>query len=202
MNLKMSRKRNSVSLLLLNSMSLDKIFNVSNSLSFLRLLLVIPAWIAFNNFDQTSRYIVAGIGIFAAITDILDGYLARKLNQITEFGKIIDPLADKVLVVFVVLNLFLIGDIPDYYFYLIMARDVLILIGGLIVSKKLGIVLPSDYIGKATVLAISFTLLMILMNVDKQSLPYLILYYSSILLIFISFINYVIKAVKALNQNN
>lgn len=182
-------------------MSSNKIFNVSNSLSFLRLLLVIPAWIAFINFDQTSRYIVAGIGIFAAITDILDGFLARKLNQITEFGKIIDPLADKVLVVFVVLNLFLIGDIPEYYFYLIVARDFLILIGGLIVSKKLGKVLPSDYIGKATVLAISFTLLMILLNVDKQSLPYLILYYSSIVLIFLSFINYVIKAVKALNQN-
>ena len=181
-------------------MSSDKIFNVSNSLSFLRLFLVIPAWIAFNNFDQTSRYIVAGIGIFAAITDILDGYLARKLNQITEFGKIIDPLADKVLVVFVVLNLFLIGDIPDYYFYLIVVRDLLILIGGLIVSKKLGKVLPSDYIGKATVLAISFTLLMILLNVNKQNPAYLILFYLSILLIFISFINYVIKAVKTLNQ--
>jgi CDP-diacylglycerol--glycerol-3-phosphate 3-phosphatidyltransferase len=181
-------------------MSSNKVFNVSNSLSFLRLLLVIPAWIAFSNFDQTSRYIVAGIGIFAAITDILDGYLARKLNEITEFGKIIDPLADKVLVVFVVLNLFLIGDIPEYYFYLIVARDFLILIGGLIVSKKLGKVLPSDYIGKAAVLAISFTLLMILLNIDKQSFPYLILYYSSILLIFISFINYVKKAVKALNQ--
>ncbi|MCL4280190.1 MAG: CDP-alcohol phosphatidyltransferase family protein, partial [Ignavibacteriaceae bacterium] len=134
------------------------------------------------------------------ITDILDGYLARKLNQITEFGKIIDPLADKVLVVFVVFNLFLIGDIPEYYFYLIVARDFLILIGGLIVSKKLGKVLPSDYLGKATVLAISFTLLMILLNVDRQSLPYLILYYLSILLIFISFINYVIKAIKSLNK--
>lgn len=145
---------------------------------------------------------VAAIGILAAITDVLDGYLARKLNQITEFGKIIDPLADKVLVVFVVLNLFLIGDIPEYYFYLIVARDILILLGGLIVSKKLGKVLPSDYFGKATVLAISFTLLMILLNVDKQSLPYLLLYYLSILLIFISFINYVIKAVKALNKKD
>ncbi len=85
-------------------MSRNKIFNASNSLSFLRLLLVIPAWIAFSNFDKTSRYTVAAIGIFAAITDILDGYLARKLNQITEFGKIIDPLADKVLVSFATLH--------------------------------------------------------------------------------------------------
>jgi CDP-diacylglycerol--glycerol-3-phosphate 3-phosphatidyltransferase len=180
----------------------NKIFNASNSLSFIRLLLVIPAWFAFNNFDQTSRYVVAAIGIFATITDILDGYLARKLNQITEFGKVIDPLADKVLVVFVVLNLFLLGEIPDYYFYLIVGRDVLILTGGLIVSKKLGKVLPSDYIGKATVLAISFFLLMILLNFDSQSLPYLILYYLSIVLIFASLANYIIKAARALSQKS
>jgi CDP-diacylglycerol--glycerol-3-phosphate 3-phosphatidyltransferase len=181
-------------------MSGNKIFNSSNSLSFLRLLLVIPAWFAFNNFDENlARYSVAAIGVIATITDILDGYLARKLNQITEFGKIIDPLADKVLIVFVVLNLFLIGEIPDYYFYMIVARDLLILTGGLIVSKKLGKVLPSDYIGKATVLAISFTLLMILLNVDRASLPYLLLYYLSIILIFVSLGNYILKAIKALS---
>jgi CDP-diacylglycerol--glycerol-3-phosphate 3-phosphatidyltransferase len=181
-------------------MNVKNIINVSNSLSFIRLLLVIPAWIAFNNFDKIqSGYIVAAIGILAAITDILDGYLARKLNQITEFGKIIDPLADKVLVVYVVLNLFLLKEIPDYYFYMIVARDALILTGGLIVSKKLGKVLPSDYVGKATVLAISFFLLMILLSIDKESIAYISLYYLSIILIFISLINYIIKAVKALS---
>ena len=182
-------------------MNKNKIFNASNSLSFLRLLLVIPAWFAFNNFEQTTaRYSVALIGIIAAITDILDGYLARKLNQITEFGKIIDPLADKVLVVYVVLNLFLLGEIPEYYFYMIIMRDFLILLGGLIVSQKIKKVLPSDYIGKATVLSISFVLLLILLDVSRTSILYLSLYYLSILLIFISFINYVFKAVKALSH--
>ena len=184
-------------------MSSHQIFNASNTLSFIRLLLVIPVWLAYNYFDEiTAGYIVGGIGIFAAITDILDGYIARKLNQITEFGKIIDPLADKVLVVFVVLNLFFLGKIPPYYFYLIVGRDMLILAGGLIVSKKIGKVLPSDYIGKATVLAISFTLLMILLNVDRQFPIYLILYYSSIVLIFVSFGNYILKAVKAVSQKS
>ena len=181
-------------------MSTSKIFNVSNSLSFIRLLLVIPVWFAFNDFTQFARYSVAAIGVIATITDILDGYLARKLNQITEFGKVIDPLADKVLIVFVVLNLFLLGEIPDHYFYMIVSRDALILMGGLIVAKKIGKVLPSDYIGKATVLAIAFFLLMILLNVDSQSLPYLILYYLSIVLIFSSFANYLIKAAKVLSQ--
>ena len=182
-------------------MNAKQIFNASNALSFLRLLLIIPAWYSFTYLElTTAKYIVAGLGIFAAITDILDGYLARKLNQITEFGKIIDPLADKVLVVYVVLSLFIIGEIPDYYFYMIAGRDILILTGGLIVSKKLGKVLPSDYVGKATVLAISFTLLMILLNVDTHSIPYLLLYYFSIGLIFISLFNYILKAVKALNK--
>jgi len=181
-------------------MSTSKIFNISNSLSFIRLLLVVPAWFAFNDFTQFARYSVAAIGVIATITDILDGYLARKLNQITEFGKVIDPLADKVLIVFVVLNLFLLDEIPDHYFYMIVSRDALILMGGLIVAKKIGKVLPSDYIGKATVLAIAFFLLMILLNVDSQSLPYLILYYLSIVLIFASFANYLIKAAKVLSQ--
>ena len=180
-------------------MNLKNIFNISNSLSFLRLLLVIPAYIAFNNFDHDAAgYSVAVIGIFAAVTDILDGYLARKLNQITEFGKVIDPLADKVLIVFVVINLFLLGEIPSYYFYLVVARDALILTGGLIVSRNIGKVLPSDYIGKATVLAISFFLLMILLNVDENSVPYIFLYYLSIILIYTSLINYILKAYKAL----
>jgi cardiolipin synthase len=183
-------------------MDVKKIFNASNFLSFVRLFLIIPAWIAFNNFDATFyRYSVAAIGIFAAITDILDGYLARKLNQITEFGKIIDPIADKVLIAFVVINLFLLNEIPDYYFYLIVGRDVLILLGGVIVSKKLGKVLPSDYLGKATVLAISFVLLMILLNASRESLPYQFLYYTSILLIFSSLINYLLIAYRILLIN-
>lgn len=199
----MNKKKSLVNLLSSDSMEGNKIFNASNSLSFFRLLLVIPTWIAFNNFDVTKAgYIVGAIGIFAAITDILDGFLARKLNQITEFGKVIDPLADKVLVVFVVLNLYLLGQISDYYFYLIVSRDLIILIGGLIVSKKIGKVLPSDYIGKATVLAISFVLLMTLLNIDNQSIPYKILYYVSILLIFSSLLNYIIKAIKALSSKS
>lgn len=182
-------------------MTTKEIFNASNLLSFIRLLLVIPAWIAFYSFDKvTAGQMIAGIGIFAAITDILDGYLARKLNQITEFGKIIDPLADKVLIAFVVINLYLLNQLPDYYFYLIIGRDLLILAGGIIVTKITGKVLPSDYLGKATVLAISFVLLMVLLNISKSSIPFEILYYLSIVLIVTSFINYFVKAFKTIKS--
>ncbi len=70
--------------------------------------------------------------MIAAITDILDGYLARKFNQVTEFGKIIDPLADKIAIGAIIIKLFIIGVIPLYYFFMIIVRDVLIFLGGII----------------------------------------------------------------------
>jgi CDP-diacylglycerol--glycerol-3-phosphate 3-phosphatidyltransferase len=182
-------------------MKWGQIYNASNFLSLVRLLLIIPLWFAFENFtDLFFRYSVAVIGIFAAITDILDGYLARKLNQVSEFGKLIDPLADKVLIIFVVTKLFLLDEIPGYYFYMIIFRDVLIFVGGIIVSKKIGKVLPSDYIGKATVLAISFVLLLILFQLNVDSILFQLLYYLSIGLIFISFSNYLFRAVKLIRE--
>jgi CDP-diacylglycerol--glycerol-3-phosphate 3-phosphatidyltransferase len=178
-----------------------KYFTISNLLSLLRLLLVVPIWIFFNNFpDQTFRYLVLAAGIFALITDVLDGYFARKFDEVTEFGKIIDPLADKVVIGFVVIKLFLIGEIPTYYFIMILARDILILIGGLLLAAKTKYVLPSDKFGKATVVSIGIVLLMMLINVDRNTVYYLLVYYLSIGLIVISFANYFYKAVKVINK--
>ena len=99
----------------------------SNLLSLLRLLLVIPLWILFSNINSGyNRTIIMGMCWFAAFTDVLDGYLARKFNEVTEMGKIIDPLADKFVIGVVVLNLFLLGEVPDYYFWMIVGRDAII----------------------------------------------------------------------------
>ena len=107
-----------------------EIYTKSNLLSLFRLLMAIPVWFIMDNFDQQSvRNIVAGLCLFAVFTDVLDGYLARKFNEVTEFGKIIDPLADKVIVGAVVIKMFLLGEIPEYYFYLMIGRDILIFIG-------------------------------------------------------------------------
>lgn len=148
--------------------------------------------------DQFFRNLVAGSGIFAAVTDVLDGYFARKFNTVTEAGKIIDPLADKVLVGFVIIRLFLMGEIPAYYFFMIIGRDLLILLGGLIIAAKTKYVLPSDKLGKATVVSISFVLLMVLLNVKGDSVYFNGLYFLSIGLIVISFSNYSIKAIRTL----
>jgi CDP-diacylglycerol--glycerol-3-phosphate 3-phosphatidyltransferase len=144
--------------------------------------------------------LVVAAGIFALITDVLDGYFARKFNEVTEVGKIIDPLADKVIIGFVVIKLFLIGEIPTYYFIMIVARDILILIGGLLIATKTKYVLPSDKFGKATVVLIGIVLLMILINVDRDTIYFLLIFYLSIGLIIISFANYVYKAITVVNK--
>ena len=178
-------------------------FYLSNLLSLLRMFLAIPFWILISqNHFNDNRILVGSICIFAAVTDILDGFLARKLNQVSEFGKIIDPLADKVCVGILILKLFLLDQIPLYYLVIILGRDLLIFIGGIFTSNRLKKVIPSNYIGKATVVDISLVLLFIIFGMAETNLIFLSLFYSSIGLSFISLISYSINAYKLLNVKN
>jgi CDP-diacylglycerol--glycerol-3-phosphate 3-phosphatidyltransferase len=173
----------------------------SNLLSLLRLLLIIPIWILLDNIDSGyNRTIVISLCWFAAITDVMDGYLARRFNEITEMGKIIDPLADKFVIGVVVLKLFLINEIPDYYFWMIVGRDALIFVGGIIVSNKIGRILPSNMLGKITVVSIGLTLFFILLQVNRNAVYFKGLYYLSIILIISSLIGYLIRSFEFIKQ--
>jgi CDP-diacylglycerol--glycerol-3-phosphate 3-phosphatidyltransferase len=174
--------------------SSKEIFTVSNGISFLRFLLVIPLWFLLDNYELESvRYITFALCVFAAATDMLDGYLARKLNQITEVGKIIDPLADKAAMAVIVIKLFLIGEISAFFFLTIILRDLIIFIGGF-VANKLGIVLPSNKLGKITVLFIGTVVLLILLGISREGFIYNFFYYSSIVLMFTSLFAYIYRA--------
>ena len=163
--------------------------------------MAIPFWILGGMLlEPGRRYVVAGMAIFASFTDILDGYIARKYNQVTEFGKIIDPLADKIAIAVVVIRLFMVDEIPEYYFYMIIGRDILIFFGGIFVSKKLGRVLPSNMLGKLTVTVIGLVILMILFDISKSSPLFQILFYFSIVLIFSSIFAYVYRAAEYIRK--
>ena len=131
--------------------------------------------------------------LFASLTDILDGYLARKMNQVTEFGKIIDPFADKVCIGIIITKLYLIHQIPGYYFIMIISRDILIFLGGIFLTKKLGRVLPSNMVGKIAVLIIGIVIILTLLQVDKNSFYFKSIYGLSLFLIIASFVGYVIR---------
>ncbi len=174
-----------------------EIFTKSNLISIFRLLLAVPLWPLLDNLNAPgNRQIIIAICIIAAISDSLDGYLARKYNEITELGKIIDPLADKVLVAAIIVKLYLTGEIPGYFFFMVIGRDVLIFIGGMIVAKILGRVLPSNVLGKMTVSSIGVLILLIIGGLDRANIIYISIYYLSIILIVASFLGYLIRAIE------
>ncbi len=178
-----------------------EIYTKSNLLSLFRLFLAIPYWILLDNLDVSGmRYFIIFLCLFGSATDILDGYLARKFNEITELGKIIDPLADKVAVGAIMIKLFLLGLIPPYYFFIILGRDALIFIGGIIVSNKIGKVLPSNMLGKITVLSIGIVILLIIGDMSRSSYIFLAFYGLSIILVFASLIGYIIRALEFIRR--
>lgn len=178
------------------------ILTISNGLSALRLLLIFPVWYSLNNYeDSLFRNLTLALCIFAGITDYLDGYVARKRNEITELGKIIDPLADKVLVSILAIKLFLIGELSGYFLLIIVFRDILIFIGGILISLKIKKVLPSNLLGKITVTFIGVVFLLIIAGMSKQHVIFIIIYLSSILLIYGSLIGYIIRAKEFLKKN-
>lgn len=181
--------------------NLKNIFTISNLLSILRLFLAIPIWFLIDSFDVPNiRIVTLFVCLIAATTDFLDGFLARKRNEITEFGKVIDPLADKVLIGLISIKLFLINEISIYYLLIILLRDLIILCGGIFLSVKLKKVLPSNRLGKITVTVIAIVFLLIIVGLDKQNFIFAAFYYGSIVLIFASLGAYVQRAFEYLKK--
>lgn len=84
----------------------DKLFNIPNCLCFLRILLIpLFLYIYFNATNDIHYFIATGILIISGFSDFLDGYIARKFDMITDFGKLIDPIADKLTQVAIVVAL-------------------------------------------------------------------------------------------------
>jgi len=143
----------------------DKVWTISNSLSFLRLLLVAPIAFLILSRQESLHSLAIGLMVLAVLTDLFDGILARKLNQVTEFGKILDPLADKVAVGTVVVILTLQEKLPLWFVLLVVARDVLILVGGMYVRKTRSVVLQSNLVGKWAVAVISGVILVVVLDI-------------------------------------
>jgi len=114
----------------------SRFFTSSNLLSILRALLVIPFVAVMVSGLPSARLWGCIIILLAALTDKLDGMLARRFNEITEWGKILDPLADKIGVAAVALVLLWLGDIPFWFVLALIIRDLLIFAGGMFVKAR------------------------------------------------------------------
>ncbi len=181
-----------------------KIHTVSNYISFSRIMLAIPIFYFVSNIKEIegARLILVGFYILAYLTDILDGFFARKFNEISELGKIIDPLADKILVILIVIYFFYFNLISATYFLIILLRDLIIFIGGIFVTRRIGFVLPSNYLGKGTVFSIGIFIIFVTLGYTSSDLVYQILYFFSIGLSFASVITYGARAFSEIKKVN
>jgi len=121
--------------------------NTANKLTMLRVLLI-PVFIVILYLDfQYYRYVALGVFILATLTDLADGYIARKRNQITDFGKFMDPLADKVLTFAALLWFIEVGLIPAWLVLIVVLREFMVTGMRLVASAK-GRVIAAGVSGK------------------------------------------------------
>lgn len=177
----------------------NSFYTISNLLSLIRLFLAIPFWFLLDGIKEgDSPLFLMLIVLLAIISDFLDGYFARKFNQISEMGKILDPLADKICVASITFKLYLIGFISPLFFYMIIGRDILIFLGGIYVSAKVKKVIPSNMLGKVTVTFIALVLVLITLKVSQENLYFQTVYLITMGMIVISLVAYGIRAIEIL----
>lgn len=129
----------------------DRFLTLPNILSVARAFLAVPFAAVMLSGNSNATMWGITILVIAVLTDKLDGVLARKYNAITEWGKILDPLADKIGIAVVAVVLVLLGKIPLWFLGMMLVRDVLIVAGGLYIKKAKGVVLQSNQLGKWTI---------------------------------------------------
>lgn len=171
---------------------LKDISKTPNLISLFRISLLIPIFFLLGDLE-TNRTIIIVIVLVAFVSDLTDGYIARKTNQITELGKVVDPLGDKLFVIVLVVQFYLTGEITALYFWTILLRDVLIFTGGILINKMINKVLPSNLLGKITVFTIGCYFLSILFGVAHSHIISKLLYYSSLILSVVSVMGYALR---------
>ena len=122
----------------------EKIWNVPNVLTLIRMALITVYW-----FFMLNDQLYTALGVFAAasLTDLADGYIARKYHLITNFGKLMDPLADKLMVISVMLSMAIKGIAPWAVLIILFCKEAIMVGGGLFLYRK-GVVVYSEWIGK------------------------------------------------------
>ena len=184
---------------------MKKVYNLPNLLTCIRLILIIPILILLYIDNRILNLISAVLFVIASLTDIIDGYLARRLNQVTKIGKLIDPLADKLLILSVLIVLLKLNRVPLIFALIIIARE-FIITGLRAVASSEGIIIPASQIGKDKTFfqTVSFTCLIIyhpLFGINSYSVGLFFLVVA-VLYTIISGYKYIKDFISILNNEN
>lgn len=172
--------------------------NVPNMLTIIRMILIIPFVILLLNGANIPAVILF---IVASLTDMLDGQIARKYNLVTNFGKFMDPLADKLLVCSALICLVEMERLAAWIVIIIIARE-FIISGFRLVASDNGIVIAASYWGKFKTVFQMAMVVVLMLNIQNSVFQMIgnILVWVSLALTIISLADYVIKNIDVLKE--
>ena len=173
--------------------------NLPNKLTLLRVIMI-PFFVFFMLVDLTEyiggngKHIAAAIFIIASFTDFLDGYLARRDNLVTNFGKFMDPLADKLLVCSALICLITTNGLQAWIVIIIIARE-FIISGFRLIASDNGVVIAASYWGKFKTVSQMIMIILMIIDIQITAVKYITtaFVYIAVILTVISLVDYLIK---------
>lgn len=170
--------------------------NLPNKLTVMRVILI-PFFVFFMMapcFEGYGNYIAVAIFIVASLTDLLDGKIARKYNLVTNFGKFMDPLADKLLVCSAMICLIETEQLAAWIVIIIIARE-FIISGFRLVASDNGVVIAASYWGKFKTTFQMLMVIVLILNIQNTFFQILgvVLTYIALILTVVSLIDYIVK---------
>lgn len=167
--------------------------NIANKLTVFRVILV-PFFVIFmiTDFTAYNRWIAFAIFVVATITDKLDGTIAHKYNMVTNFGKFMDPIADKLLVCSALVCLTASGEVPSWVTILIIGREFAIS-GIRLIAADNDVAIAATWWGKSKTIAQMAMIIIILMKVPAFYILGQIVMYVSVVLTVVSLVDYIVK---------
>ena len=173
--------------------------NLPNKLTVLRIIMV-PFFVFFMLTDvggAANKWIALAIFAVASLTDLLDGKIARKYNLVTNFGKFMDPLADKLLVCSAMICLIPSGKLAAEIVIIIIARE-FIISGFRLIASDNGVVIAASYWGKFKTTFQMIMIILLILNIDYpySNIVNMVIMYIALALTIISLLDYIIKNYK------
>jgi len=168
--------------------------NLPNKLTILRVLMI-PFFVLFMLWDITGpadKWIAAIIFIVASLTDMLDGKIARKYNLVTNFGKFMDPLADKLLVSAAMICLVEMGRLPAWIVIIIISRE-FIISGFRLIASDNGVVIAASYWGKFKTVFQMVMICLLIADIEAIAIVTTVVTWIALILTVVSLIDYLIK---------
>lgn len=189
--------------------------NLPNKLTVFRVILIVPfvllmlggyaqwGWFmaVFGGIAQYTDYIALAIFIIASLTDLFDGKIARKYNLVTNFGKFMDPLADKLLVCAALICLIELQRIPAWIVIIIISRE-FIISGFRLVAADNRVVIAASYWGKFKTTFQMVMVCLMIANIDALNVLTQIIMWIAVALTVVSLVDYLVKNKSVLFDGN